>query len=127
MDKQIEEMAKLACSVFDGDCCNCSFRFYMPCPPKSSAERLYNAGYRKIPDGAVVLTGEEYERWQGQTLNIKKIRKETAQAFAERLTAKAFEYEYYLGHFMKIVGIKTINEILKELTGEGNEDKSQEG
>ena len=28
---------------------------------KSLAEALYNAGYRKIPEGAVVLTREEYE------------------------------------------------------------------
>lgn len=47
MNKQVEEMAKLACTVFDGDCHNCSFNFYPPCPPKASAERLYNAGYRK--------------------------------------------------------------------------------
>jgi hypothetical protein len=45
--KQIEEMAKLACSVFDGNCRGCSFNFYPPCPPKASAERLYAAGYRK--------------------------------------------------------------------------------
>ena len=45
--KQIEEMAKLACSVFDGNCMGCSFAVYPPCPPKASAERLYNAGYRK--------------------------------------------------------------------------------
>ncbi len=46
-EKQIEEMAKLACTVFDGNCHDCSFDFYPPCPPKASAERLYNAGYRK--------------------------------------------------------------------------------
>ena len=50
-EKHIEEMAKLACSVFDGDCHNCSFNFYPPCPPKASAERIYNAGYRKQSEG----------------------------------------------------------------------------
>lgn len=50
MNKQIDEIAKLACSVFDGDCHNCSFSFYPPCPPKASAERLYTAGYRKLPE-----------------------------------------------------------------------------
>lgn len=45
--KQIEEMAKLACSIFDGNCMGCSFNFYPPCPPKTSVERLYAAGYRK--------------------------------------------------------------------------------
>ena len=44
-------------------------------------EALYNAGYRKIPEipKNSVLTDEEYERWQGQTMNLKKIRKETAE------------------------------------------------
>lgn len=46
-EKQIEEMAKLACTVFDGSCYNCPFKIRPPCPPKASAERLYNAGYRK--------------------------------------------------------------------------------
>ncbi len=50
-EKQIEEMAKLACSVFDGNCMGCSFAIYPPCPPKASAERLYNAGYRKQSEG----------------------------------------------------------------------------
>lgn len=45
--KQIEEMAKLACSIFDGNCMGCSFNFYPPCPPKASAKRLFAAGYRK--------------------------------------------------------------------------------
>ncbi|MBE6656782.1 MAG: hypothetical protein E7609_07995 [Ruminococcaceae bacterium] len=59
MYNQIEEMAKLACSVFDGDCHNCSFSFYPPCPPKASAERLYNAGYRKQSEGEWVKRGNE--------------------------------------------------------------------
>ena len=46
-EKQIEEMAKLACTVFYGSCFHCPFNFYPPCPPKASAERLYNADYRK--------------------------------------------------------------------------------
>lgn len=50
-DKQIAEMAKLACSVFDGNCMGCSFAICPPCPPKASAERLYNAGYRKQVEG----------------------------------------------------------------------------
>ena len=56
-EKQIEEMAKLACTVFDGDCTNCSFRIYPPCPPKVSAERLYNAGYRKQSEGEWLNAG----------------------------------------------------------------------
>lgn len=51
MKEQIEEMAKLACSCFDGNCKGCPFDFYPPCPPKASAKRLYNAGYRKQKEG----------------------------------------------------------------------------
>jgi hypothetical protein len=51
MKKQIEEMAKLACPVFNGNCKTCPIDFYPPCPPKASAERLYNAGYRKQIEG----------------------------------------------------------------------------
>lgn len=51
MNKQIEEMAKVACTVFDGRCANCPLTRYAPCPPKASAERLYNAGYRKQIEG----------------------------------------------------------------------------
>jgi hypothetical protein len=48
IEKQaIEEMAKLACTCFDGNCKGCPFDFYPPCPPKASAKRIYNAGYRK--------------------------------------------------------------------------------
>lgn len=50
-EKQIEEMAKLACTCFDGNCKGCPFDFYPPCPTKASATRLYNAGYRKQKEG----------------------------------------------------------------------------
>lgn len=62
-DKQIAEMAKLACSVFDGNCMGCSFAVYPPCPPKASAERLYNAGYRKQVKGE--WETRKGERWIG--------------------------------------------------------------
>ena len=47
----IEEMAKLACTCFNGNCKGCPFDFYPPCPPKASAKRIYNAGYRKQKKG----------------------------------------------------------------------------
>lgn len=66
-------------------------------------ERLYNAGYRKIPEGAVVLTREELEdmkftqehcnlyeenKWLKAELKrqiemVDKARKETAEKFAD--------------------------------------------
>jgi hypothetical protein len=60
--KQIEEMAK----VLDGDCGECYTCKYFEhkgtnCTYLLGAEYLYNAGYRKIPEGVVVLKKEEYE------------------------------------------------------------------
>ena len=62
MDKQmIEEMAKIiGCDTCDKDCPNrCAF---CSANVKKEAEMLYNEGYRKIPENAVVLTKEEYQR-----------------------------------------------------------------
>lgn len=58
MDKQmIEEMAYMICEM-TSKCVDCS---KYSCKSKDSAERLYNAGYRKIPEGGVVLKGTETE------------------------------------------------------------------
>lgn len=64
--EQIEEMAKYICNAcemghgFDG----CSYggrEHYKRCSiTQKTAKALYNAGYRKIPENAVVLTEEEY-------------------------------------------------------------------
>lgn len=88
-------------------------------------ERLYNAGYRKIPENAVVLTKEEYDelkkgvkthnytamfdaqdayRWeQGYFQGFK----ETAEKFAERL--KQPPYKDFTEEWVA-------DEILKEIT-----------
>lgn len=69
----------------------------------ATAEKLYNAGYRKIPENAVVLTREGYKRLQRRqefcktceeiaTEMVKKARKETAEKFAERLKEKLNEW-----------------------------------
>lgn len=64
MDKQnqIEEIARIICDNYnnggceiDGDVCNYRCSCYEDC------KKLYNAGYRKIPENAVVLTGTETE------------------------------------------------------------------
>ena len=67
--KQIEEMAKVVQRDTCGDrpCEECNYHGKMKILPRYCgvyliAEKLYNAGYRKIPEGAVVLTREEYEK-----------------------------------------------------------------
>lgn len=85
--KQIEEMAKTYCQngfKCDDSCQTNGCRVYEVCT------ELYNAGYRKIPEGAVVLTREENEKWlDWLELNMAKARKETAEKFAE-MVSKAF-------------------------------------
>lgn len=61
--EQIYEIAKYVCNA-------CEFGIYRACSKRQTdikscslalgtARRIYNAGYRKVPDGAVVLTPEE--------------------------------------------------------------------
>lgn len=59
-EKQIEEMAKVV-SVNCGECYTCEFNTMPNCIDYLVANELYNAGYRKIDKGSVVLTEEEYE------------------------------------------------------------------
>lgn len=82
------------------------------------AEELLKHYQPKIPENAVVLTREEYERWQGQTLNIKKVRKETAEKFAEEVDKwkrKAIHY-YNLAKSTGVYCIVDDDEICKEIS-----------
>lgn len=61
--EQIEEMAVIGCvrnpqAHTAEECAKCGFKQGM-CNAYRHAEALYSAGYRKVPDGAVVLTPEE--------------------------------------------------------------------
>lgn len=71
--KQIEEMAKETCwqqiypcgddrpfCFLTHEVCKCCKD--NQCDHYEVCERIYNAGYRKIPENAVVLTKEEYEK-----------------------------------------------------------------
>ena len=83
------------------------------------AKHLVNAGYRKIPEGAVVLTGDELrlynENIERDRAKLKTIRKETAEKFAERLKARC-EYNRKQYCCNATVGAKDIEEIRKEIT-----------
>ena len=94
--KQIEEMAELINIQLPDyehsfrDCLN-------------AAEKLYKKGYRKIPEGAVVLTREESQKYAAYKIieplirgcldrerelekRLETIRKETAREFAKDLS-----------------------------------------
>lgn len=129
--KQIEEMAKDLCSEYHEDCICCCGSSHT-CTVCEDCERLYNAGYRKIPEGAVVLTREEYEERENkineqcQTRAVKvytdflkverdKARKETAREILYKVketliinneeNTEFFDYNYTL---------ETIDEIAKQ-------------
>ena len=68
--EMIEEMAKVMCGNDCEECAKetaqwrgCSLKKAKAeeCLIKKEAKLLYNAGYRKIPEGSVVLSKEEYE------------------------------------------------------------------
>lgn len=61
-----KEQIKDMLTIRSKDCGNCEYCSYksddtFDCTEHFYAQELYNAGYRKVPDGAVVLTREEYE------------------------------------------------------------------
>ena len=136
MDKQmIEEMAQ--CKNFNGYTCkSCGVK--NACDRYILAEELYNAGYRKIPENAVVLTREEYEEFQvGKDFNygvhcgennmtayyenirLPEARKETAEKFAERLKEMAYQStDWSHGVHPMVVEVDYIDEIAEEFTGD---------
>ena len=99
---------------------------------KEIAKALYLLGYRKIPENAVVLTGEEYdelyihgyrdgksfaERFY-QPLVRAQARKETAEKFAERLHSCARNVPYD-GNYYDMIFEYDVDEICKEITEKG--------
>lgn len=55
--KEIKDICKLICATcaeFDGCAINCKAH-------RDTAEALYNAGYRKLPEDSVALSKEEYD------------------------------------------------------------------
>lgn len=74
-EKQIEEMGKILCN--DMGCKYCE-----RCYDLMKAESLYNAGCRKIPEGSVVLTKEEYEELKFAK-NLLELREETIKSLED--------------------------------------------
>lgn len=115
MDKQmIEEMAKLVQGDMCGDvpCEECNYHGKMKILPRYCgvyliAEKLYNAGYRKIPENAVVLTRKE------KLKEVNDLVKEKLKKFAERVKM-AFYYEF--DELIPSIMADKIDEICKEIT-----------
>lgn len=92
MDKQmIEEMAR------DMDY-GCVKRDLYPDDAKEIAKALYLLGYRKIPEGAVVLTMEEFQGYRETQQHVfedlQRTRKEMAKEIYEWLIENICESEF---------------------------------
>lgn len=132
--KQIEEIAEII-RVNCGECNTCKYIDELHCADLLSAEELYNAGYRKIPENAVVLTNKKLElgeyKGEVQVMSMTRrvydailaqARKETAEKFAERLKEsepiKRIVDDGWIVSYVEICNV--IDEICKEFT-EGKE------
>lgn len=136
MDKQIEEMAKVLCINDNFQCNTCPS--LNKCFNYSHAKKLYNALYRKIPEGAVVLTREEYEECEkckdllkqyvdGELINedifvqqvedLKQARKETAEKYHAKVNEAIDSVPNATKEFVEAWKAKN-DEICKELEGE---------
>lgn len=75
--EQIEEMAKIVDEMYN----------VYTTTADDIAEGIYNAGYRKIPENAVVLTKEEYIDLSRNyvTEQIEQVRKETAKEIFQKV------------------------------------------
>lgn len=129
--KQIEEMEQTLCANCRKDGYSCSLYSsdddWVCVQERERAEALYNAGCRKIPEGAVVLTKEEYEKLQALKDDYVKgyeagvdegwdnARKETVEKFAERLKEHPIAKIYSLHAACERIP-KAIDEICKEIT-----------
>ena len=94
--------------------------------PSYCANKMLEKGYRKIPEGAVVLTREAYNRLftkarqsEIKTIDLESIvnaREETAEKFAERLKTECFDGG--IDDKWVTVSFSRLDEICKEITGE---------
>lgn len=98
-DKMIEEMAKVMAENWFNETII------------STAERLINAGYRKIPEGSVVVDKEYIEK-KLQELE-EQVRKETAEKY-RKLTQEAIERVPHAPKLFKEVWKQKNNEIAEE-------------
>ena len=129
--KQIEEMAK----VLDGDCGECYTCKYFEhkgtnCTYLLGAEYLYNAGYRKIPENAVVLTNKKLElgEYKGEVqvmamtrrvydAILAQARKETAEKFARLVEFHSVSTRDEKGKEIFTISALCLKEILHEEFG----------
>ena len=85
--EQIEEMAVIGCvrnpqAHTTEECLKCEFSDGC-CNAYRHAEKLYNAGYKKLPEDAIILTKEEYIDLSQNY--VKEQKEQAVKEFAEKL------------------------------------------
>lgn len=131
--KQIEKMAKVLCGITK-ECRKCKLNG--KCLSYNSAELIYNAGYRKIPEGALVILDEEMEAFAKDFANspqtqevmnglIKAWQKETAEKFYNSVKEKIEQIEKFYFDNGKIgyngLTVKELNKLAKQFGVEEEE------
>lgn len=102
--EQIEEMANIAHKCIKSSCEDC-IKNDRKCFDYKQAEVLYDAGYRKVPDGAtVLLVGKYNQALDEKTIEYfikhnEQIRKETAEKILDLLVpdCKACDENWHSG------------------------------
>lgn len=106
-EKEIEEMASdmnYGCVKHD----------LYPDDAKEIAKALFILGYRKIPEGSVVLTDEEAERFRGQTVNIAKVKAQARKETLEKIKLKPIECGEECGYYYLDISV-TGKELLQRV------------
>ena len=117
--EQIEEMGKVMPEKIKDPLDNSRYIIFGKSLRREIARIYYNAGYRKLPVGAVVLLiGENNQALDEKTIEYfvkhnEQIRKEAVKEFAEKLwnTIKDNGIDYKIG--LRALG-EEIDELLKE-------------
>ena len=135
--KEIEEMANIPHKCIKSSCEDC-IKNDRKCTDYKQAEAIYNAGYRVVPDGAVILTPEERDEGVkeiNKTLaerdelkaEIERLKeviadqnelcwncKKSVKEFAEKLRKKVISLNVWEFGEIDVIDVDDIDELLKE-------------
>ena len=135
--EQIEEMANIPHKCIKSSCEDC-IKNDRKCTDYKQAEALYNAGYRVVHDGAVVLTPEERveemkeinktlaerDELKAENERLKEVIadqnelcwncKKSVKEFAEKLRKKVISLNVWEFGEIDIIDVDDIDELLKE-------------
>lgn len=90
-EQQIEEMAKIIDEMY----------WVYDTTAGDIAEALYNAGYRKIPDGTVVLTNEEYDKLGLFEETVQEYKSDNGQLVLVKEQKKLQKYSTDIADFIR--------------------------